>query len=412
MPLAEIGVGQPIGEIAFFAGGLRTATVVAVRDSVVLELDRASFEDVARRVPAIYDKLLAAMAQRLAETTARITGGSRVAAARTVTIVTAGHGGVPAAFFDRLRSAFASSGRCLFLSHADLKGRFPDLQLEDPTILNWLNAIESEYELVVYLTDEEPTNWTHTALRQADQVVLVAYGAAAAGLNRVEDIALAVHPANRRRFVRVHDRRMSYTTGTAEWLRTRDVTMSHHVSLEDNQDLKRLYRFLTGQAVGFVAGGGGGSAGSRRHLQGVPGARRHVRYIGGRERRGGGARGLCFAAHAGRARSRAQGHLRLQPRVQTAHVSPLCAARPRRIRQGIATAVPRRADRRRMDTLLRGRHRRRPGRPKSLCHAPRGAVEGGARVRLDPGGAAAHVHRRRANAGRRRGRRQHSRSLP
>ena len=231
-PLAEIGVGQPIGEIAFFAGGLRTATVVAVRDSVVLELDRASFEDVARRVPAIYDKLLAAMAHRLAETTARITGGSRVAAARTVTIVTAGHGGVPAAFFDRLRSAFASSGRCVFLSHADLKERFPDLQLEDPTILNWLNAIESEYELVVYLTEEEPTNWTRTAIRQADQVVLVAYGAATAGLNPVEDVALAVHPASRRRLVRIHDRRVSYTTGTAEWLRERDVTMSHHVSLE------------------------------------------------------------------------------------------------------------------------------------------------------------------------------------
>ena len=33
VPLAEIGAGQPIGEIAFFAGGLRTATVVAVRDS-------------------------------------------------------------------------------------------------------------------------------------------------------------------------------------------------------------------------------------------------------------------------------------------------------------------------------------------------------------------------------------------
>ena len=32
VPVAEIGVGQPIGEIAFFAGGLRTATVIAVRD--------------------------------------------------------------------------------------------------------------------------------------------------------------------------------------------------------------------------------------------------------------------------------------------------------------------------------------------------------------------------------------------
>jgi NTE family protein len=257
VPLAEIGVGQPIGEIAFFAGGLRTATVVAVRDSVVLELDRASFEDVARRVPAIYDQLLAAMARRLAETTARVTGSGRVAAARTVAIVTAGHGGVPPAFFHRLRSAFASPGRCLFLNQAEIKERFPNLQLDDPTILNWLNAIESEYELVVYLADEELTDWTRTAIRQADQLVVVAYGAAS-GLNRVEDVALAVHPASRRRLVRIHDRRVSYTTGTAEWLRERDVTMSHHVSLEDDQDFTRLYRFLTGRAVGFVAGGGGG----------------------------------------------------------------------------------------------------------------------------------------------------------
>jgi NTE family protein len=74
VPLAEIGAGQPIGEIAFFAGGLRTATVVAARDSVVLELDRASFEEAARRVPAVYDQLLASVARRIADTTARVTG--------------------------------------------------------------------------------------------------------------------------------------------------------------------------------------------------------------------------------------------------------------------------------------------------------------------------------------------------
>jgi len=43
-PVAEVGVGQPIGEIAFFAGGLRTASAIAIRDSIVLELDRSSFE--------------------------------------------------------------------------------------------------------------------------------------------------------------------------------------------------------------------------------------------------------------------------------------------------------------------------------------------------------------------------------
>ena len=73
VPLAEIGAGRQIGEIAFLARGLRTATVV--RDSVVLELDRASFEKVARRVPAVYDQLLASFARRIADTTARVRVG-------------------------------------------------------------------------------------------------------------------------------------------------------------------------------------------------------------------------------------------------------------------------------------------------------------------------------------------------
>src|SRR5215213_5322105 len=34
--IAELGPGQPIGEIAFLAGGKRTATVTALRDSLVL----------------------------------------------------------------------------------------------------------------------------------------------------------------------------------------------------------------------------------------------------------------------------------------------------------------------------------------------------------------------------------------
>ena len=256
-PLAEIGVGQPIGEIAFFSGGLRTATAVAVRDSMVLELDRASFEEVVRRVPAVYDRLLATLARRLADTTARMIS-TRTAPARTVSLAPAGHGGIPAEFFHRLRAAFAGLGKCLFLTHADLRARFPNLTLEDAGIVSWLNTIESEHDLVLYLTDEKPTDWTRKAIRQADQLVLLSYGARAAGLNPVEEIGLAVHSASHRRLVRIHDRRVPVTSGTGEWLRGRDVAMHHHVSLEDDLDFKSLYRFFTDRAVGFVAGGGGG----------------------------------------------------------------------------------------------------------------------------------------------------------
>ncbi len=66
-PINEIGVGEPIGETGFFSGAPRNATIVAARDSVVLELDRASFDSVAEKVPAIHQTLLRALARRLAE---------------------------------------------------------------------------------------------------------------------------------------------------------------------------------------------------------------------------------------------------------------------------------------------------------------------------------------------------------
>src|SRR5438477_10877903 len=50
--VAELGPGQPIGEIAFIAGGVRTATVTALRDSLVLRLGRAEFEDLSAKSPS------------------------------------------------------------------------------------------------------------------------------------------------------------------------------------------------------------------------------------------------------------------------------------------------------------------------------------------------------------------------
>jgi NTE family protein len=46
-------------------------------------------------------------------------------------------------------------------------------------------------------------------------------------------------------------------SGTAAWLAARDVFMHHHVALQDAADVRRLFRFLSGRAIGFVAGGGG-----------------------------------------------------------------------------------------------------------------------------------------------------------
>src|SRR5436190_2031043 len=102
--ISEIGVGEPIGEVGFFAGTPRTATIIAARDSAVLELDRPSFDAVARQVPAIHQTLLRTLARRLAEGNRRLASEPRAAPARTVAVIAGGREPIPQAFFERLDS--------------------------------------------------------------------------------------------------------------------------------------------------------------------------------------------------------------------------------------------------------------------------------------------------------------------
>jgi NTE family protein len=256
-PVTEIGVGELIGEIGFFSGEPRTATIIAARDSMVVELDRPSFDDVARRVPAVYQTVVRALARRLADANARLPSVKRVAAVRTVAVIAGGRETIPQAFLDRLDAVVGRAGKGLLLRQEFVETLFPGAGLDEPAVSRWLNAIENEYELIAYVADATLTAWTRKAIRQADQILVVVAGAAGE-LNPVESFAFATHPPMRRRLVLLHARRAAFVDGTADWLHERDVAMHHHVSLEDEQDLKSLHRFLTGRALGYVAAGGGG----------------------------------------------------------------------------------------------------------------------------------------------------------
>jgi NTE family protein len=253
----EIGVGEPIGEIGFFSGAPRTATIVAARDSVVLELDRPSFNTVARAVPAIYQTLLSALARRLAENSARV-HSPRVGVARTAAVILGGREPIPPVFLEHLHRVVTRNGKGLMLDHASLREQFPGHDADDPNVSGWLNALENENDLVVFLCDSTLTDWTRKSIRQADQVIVVVAGAGPQELNPVEAFAFTIHPPARRRLVRLHERRSGAVEGTAAWLRDREVAMHHQVALEDERDVKSLHRFLTGRALGFVAAGGGG----------------------------------------------------------------------------------------------------------------------------------------------------------
>lgn len=253
----ELHAGDLVGEAAFFGGGRQPCTVTARRDGEVLEISREAYNALARTEPDLPAALLALVAGRLHGSEAR--PEQRPAASRRAVAIVEGAGGhVPPAFFDRLRAKLEQAGHVI-VDRAALADRFGALSPDDPLVVEWLDRLEYENGPVFYFGDHGLTDWTRTCIRQADEVVLATTGEAPGGaLSPVEELVERLHPASARRLVRLHGKRVGVVSGTPRWLERMQVCLHHHVSLEDDADLDALVRFLTGKAVGFVAGGGGG----------------------------------------------------------------------------------------------------------------------------------------------------------
>jgi len=259
-PLAELGAGAPIGEIAFFAGGTRTATVSAARDSVVMKLTRIQFDDLCARYPTIWPRLAATLARRLADqTTGRTTPNDH--RPRVITIIPAGPRPVPSRFIERLASVLSRNGPIGVVRSGDLPRLFggePDLDSHAAT--RGMNDLEARHSFVLLFADETMTPWSEKAIRQADVILSVGTSrddvTGPVALNDHERVANSHFRPQAHRLVLIHPRR-GQAKGTGRWLDGRQVGAHHHVALIDDVDVERLARFLSGTALGFVACGGG-----------------------------------------------------------------------------------------------------------------------------------------------------------
>ena len=260
--LEEVGRGTAVGELALLTGEPRAATIVAVRDSDLLKLSRASFDTMLDRHPRAMMQIARAAALRLRHS---VQGPPRAVAPHAFAVIPAGPGVPLAAFTAKLTETLRAHGSVLRLASADVDrllakpgiAQCADNDVVHESVVAWLSAQEREHRFLVLEADAGWTAWTQRVLRQADRVLIVGRAGDDPVPGAIETAATEMGFTARRELVLLQAEDCAQPSGTNAWLAPREVAAHHHVRLRRDEDVRRLARRVSGRAVGVVMGGGG-----------------------------------------------------------------------------------------------------------------------------------------------------------
>ena len=253
----EIGVGQPVGELGLLLDQPRTASVTALRDSLLVELDRAAFDRLIEREPSVLLPLTKRIAERLAtirpDSPLDVPAGTLVVAASPRVDLT----GLWRAIVPPLTEKGA---RCLTLAELRQASGTGE-ELEPWKACRWVEAEASAGRPVFILGDDQAAS--EALAPDIDRTLVFADATAPLGIGPLQsELARLRRCGVPAKFdlVLVHARDCKLPQDTAAWLDRFEPARHHHLRAGNQSDLERLARLVTGHATGLALGGGGARA--------------------------------------------------------------------------------------------------------------------------------------------------------
>jgi NTE family protein len=227
-----LGRGAAIGELAVLTGAPRSASIQAVRDSELLEIESARFLDLLIRDPEFGAELARSLARQLQQSGGLAQPDSRPSVFAVVPV--AGVDSAP--FVEALHDAFSDLGSTTLLERPDGDTWSADVA-----------ALEERHAHVLLLAAPDDADWADFCLRQADRVLLVATDPPPGPLPAAQECDLALLGAP--------------TAATiAAWNSAFSLRAHHVVPDGDPEAPRRVARRLAGRSLGLVLSGGGARA--------------------------------------------------------------------------------------------------------------------------------------------------------
>lgn len=267
--LGDMRRGETLGEMALITGEPRTATIVAVRDSVLVALSRASYEEVISRYPLVSMQVARFIIERIRPSLSKRRLWARPG---VVAVLPATRGVDVKGQVGRLLPDLEYHGSVIRVDAVAAREALGAQVFADAieggsdeaahTVAHWVDRIEADHDMVVFVGDDDATPWSLYCQRHADEVLLVADANASTGdvvqLPPCESFIVGSVPIRAHRtLLLVYPEATEYPRETAAWLDRVQVDSHLHLRRGHGGDYRRIARTLFGAAIGLVFGGGG-----------------------------------------------------------------------------------------------------------------------------------------------------------
>jgi NTE family protein len=244
-PLARISPPDTVGEMALISDAPRSATTVALRDSILLRLSRDGFDRLLERWPRAMVYFARLLAERLRGAASAYQPAS--SGPKTFAVIAASDG-APAselgeAFFRELQRQTGARGVMLTGLPAEADEA-------------WFHRLEAGNDRVVFVSSTPSGQWAGICRRRADHVLLVTEPGRPLRLQGVAEEPIARDWRKSDLVVLQVPNAGMPAPADQSWADL-CVNLHLHVRRGDHRDLARLVRTVTRRALGLVFSGGG-----------------------------------------------------------------------------------------------------------------------------------------------------------
>lgn len=247
--LGDIGEGEPIGEFALFMGEPRSASVVAIRKSVVLELKENEYLEIVAKFPAFSTKLTRFVVNRLRR---NVLQQHLEAPAKNIAVINLQSENDIAEYTDAIKAQFESLNVSIQILDQDSHAEMELQQVYD--------ALEQHEGLNFLVCNDEDLDWSRRCIIYADLVVLATDFYADSKIHEIErhlDL-YSQNILNKKIYLLLlHPEEAKFPENTRRWFEDRKIDLHIHYRKNHGPDIRRFARILSNKAIGLVLGGGG-----------------------------------------------------------------------------------------------------------------------------------------------------------